>query len=168
MPGTNKENPPKPYKFWKGKDNSGLPCTDICINRVSWQQTQTRAGFSDTQNRNKLSAEQNKGHNLPRRGQSHCQQRWHHWEQGEKREVVFHQRPSLTTQHFCNLRNSPRRKTNWAWEPTWAYRFDANRIFSNICICAFSFFFKNGTVCRHFLCSKVGLPGERTQLPWHR
>lgn len=102
------------------------------------------------------------------KGVSHCQQWWHHRGQGEKREVVLHQRPSLTTQHFCNLRNSPRRKTNQAWEPTWAQGFDANRLFSNICICAFVFFLQKGTVCRHFLCSKVGLPGERTQLPWHR
>lgn len=61
------KKPPQQEGNGKDKDNSGLLYTDICINRVSWQHTQTSLGFSDIQNRNKPSAEQNKGHDLPKR-----------------------------------------------------------------------------------------------------
>lgn len=48
-------------------------------------------------------------------------------------------RQPLATQHFCNFRTDPRRKTNRAWEPSPSPAPDARCVFSNICICDFFF-----------------------------
>lgn len=135
-PVTNK-NPTTTRRRWKRQEKASGPlCAAVCISRDSWH-GHSRAPLRF---RTETSPAQSKTRPwLPEKGSAVLSTEVTPPRARRERGSGSPARQPLATQHFCNFRTGPRRKTNRAWEPSPSPAPDARCVFSNICICDFFF-----------------------------
>lgn len=135
-PVTNK-NPTTRSRRWKRQEKASGPlCAAVCISRGNWH----GHGRAPLRFRTERSPAQSKTRpRLPEKGSAVLSTEVTPPRARRERGSGSPARQPLATQHFCDFRTGPRRKTNRAWEPSPSPAPDARCVFSNICICDFFF-----------------------------
>lgn len=133
---TNK-NPTTRSRRWKRQEKASGPlCAAVCISRGNWH----GHGWAPLRFRTERSPAQSKTRpRLPEKGSAVLSTEVTPPRARRERGSGSPARQPLATQHFCDFRTGPRRKTNRAWEPSPSPAPDARCVFSNICICDFFF-----------------------------